>query len=147
MKVYFTEVFLFQIDEVLKDTNKAELFAEHVDQFLVVCTLQLRMVYSKHMGDADMDKDSIVRLYKCLLATMLAVSSLLFKRRHECKIEHGHDLVKPRVLLIFVVLLMAYSHPASAFAFALAMHLGSIVLNGPRLYSYQIVVCIIRQTS
>ena len=69
----FQCVFHFQIDDVLKDTNKAELFAEHVDQFLVVCTLQLRMAYSKHMGDDDVDKDSIIRLYKCLLATTLSV--------------------------------------------------------------------------
>ena len=63
---------------MLKDTNKAELFAEHVDQFLVVCTLQLRMAYSKHMGDVDMDKDSIIRLYKCLLATTLSVRFFIY---------------------------------------------------------------------
>lgn len=64
---------VLQIDDTLKDPNKAELFAEHIDQFLVVCTLQLRMVYSKHMDDADVDKNTVVSLYKCLLATVLAV--------------------------------------------------------------------------
>ena len=67
----------WQIDEVLKDVEKCEAFTGHVDQLLITCTVQLRAVYSKHMSNDGMYKD-VVRLYKCLLATLLSVSSIYF---------------------------------------------------------------------
>ena len=45
----------------------------HVDQLLIACTLQLRMTASRHMND-ELSKETIIRLYKCLLASLLAVS-------------------------------------------------------------------------
>ena len=64
-----------QIDEVLKDDNKCELLSAHVDQILVVCTIQLRMAYTKHMGDIGTDgPNNVIRLYKALIASLVSVS-------------------------------------------------------------------------
>jgi hypothetical protein len=70
-----------QIDEVLQDDEKSEAIVSHVDQLLITCTLQLRVTYSKHMS-IHLDgsargvnaQHDVLRLYKCLLATLLSVS-------------------------------------------------------------------------
>ena len=58
---------------MLKDDEKLEMMAPHVDQYLLVCVLQLRIVYSKHMSD-DADTDTGIRLYRCVLGSLLSVS-------------------------------------------------------------------------
>ena len=72
-----------QIDEVLGDPEKSEAIVSHVDQLLITCTIQLRVTYSKHMS-SYLDNTShglntqhdVLRLYKCLLATLLSVCHL-----------------------------------------------------------------------
>jgi len=71
---------MMQIDEVLMDDEKCEALVTHVDHLLIACTLQLRVTYSKHMS-LHMDSSNsalqqdVISLYRCLLATVLAVSS------------------------------------------------------------------------
>lgn len=63
-----------QVDELLKSEDRREVLVSHVDQLLVVCSLQLRMTHSKHMGDLSTDRDSVTALYKNILGLLLAVS-------------------------------------------------------------------------
>ena len=69
-----------QIDEVLLDDEKCEALVTHVDHLLITCTLQLRVTYSKHMSlhvdGGSALQDDVLSLYKCLLATLLSVSSI-----------------------------------------------------------------------
>ena len=72
-------VWLLQIDEVLLDDEKCEALVSHVDQLLITCTLQLRVTYSKHMsmhvdGSSAVQQD-VLSLYRCLLSTLISVSS------------------------------------------------------------------------
>lgn len=63
---------LAQLDEILKDGDRAKSVVEHVDQLLVATSLQLRMVFSKHMGDESSSKD-VIRMYRCLAALLVSV--------------------------------------------------------------------------
>ena len=65
---------LVQIDEVLKDKEKGEVMVTHVEQLLLAMSMQFKMAYTTHMEDEDTNKDDVVRLYRCLLGTLLAVS-------------------------------------------------------------------------
>ena len=62
-----------QIDEVIKDTDKAELMENHIDQYLLMLSLQLRMAYSKYLGDDSVPRSQVIRLYKGLLGSLMAV--------------------------------------------------------------------------
>ncbi|XP_060086364.1 cytoskeleton-associated protein 5-like [Ylistrum balloti] len=64
---------LAQIDEVLKEEGRAEVMVNHVDQLLLSMSMQLKMVYSTHMGSKSTAKDNVIRLYRCLLGTLLAL--------------------------------------------------------------------------
>ncbi|ESO97492.1 hypothetical protein LOTGIDRAFT_228176 [Lottia gigantea] len=63
---------LAQIDEVLKDKERSEILIEHVDQLVLLLSMQFKMVYSTCMGDESTSKDDVIRLYRCLLCTLLA---------------------------------------------------------------------------
>ncbi len=65
---------VLQIDELLKDEERAEIMSGHVDQLLLTLSIEFKMVYSTHMGDEETSKDDVLRLYRCLLGTLLAVS-------------------------------------------------------------------------
>ncbi len=60
---------------MLKDNAKCQLLSSHVDQFLVVTSLQLRMAYSKYMSDSDTPDEVVIQLYRCLLGSLLEVST------------------------------------------------------------------------
>ena len=60
----------------MKSDDKAEVLIPHVDQLLVVTSLQLRMAFSKHMADNDTDKKMVVSLYRCLLAMLVSVRTI-----------------------------------------------------------------------
>ncbi|KAH3877159.1 hypothetical protein DPMN_001016, partial [Dreissena polymorpha] len=64
---------LAQIDEVLKDADKVALMGNHVEQLLVAISMQFKMAYSTHMGDIETAKDEVMRLYRCLLATLVTL--------------------------------------------------------------------------
>uniref|UniRef100_A0A8C3V8T8 Cytoskeleton associated protein 5 n=1 Tax=Catharus ustulatus TaxID=91951 RepID=A0A8C3V8T8_CATUS len=64
---------LTQIDEVLKQEDKAEAMSGHIDQFLIATFMQLRLIYNTHMADEKLDKDEIVRLYSCIIGSMITL--------------------------------------------------------------------------
>lgn len=64
---------LAQIDEVLRQEDKAEAMSGHIDQFLIATVMQLRLVYNTHMADERLDRDDIVRLYSCIIGNMISL--------------------------------------------------------------------------
>ncbi|XP_018115742.1 cytoskeleton-associated protein 5-A-like isoform X4 [Xenopus laevis] len=64
---------LAQIDEVLRQEDKAEAMSGHIDQFLIATFMQLRLAYNTHMADERLDKDDIVRLYSCIIGNMISL--------------------------------------------------------------------------
>ncbi|KAH9494766.1 Cytoskeleton associated protein 5 [Bulinus truncatus] len=64
---------LAQIDEVLKDERKASVMANHIDNLLMVITLQCKMGIGKHLHDPQVDNKEVIRLYRCLLSTLLSI--------------------------------------------------------------------------
>ncbi|KAK7828925.1 hypothetical protein U0070_002155, partial [Myodes glareolus] len=67
---------LTQIDEVLRQEDKAEAMSGHIDQFLIATFMQLRLIYSTHMADEKLDKDDIIKLYSCIIGNMISIESL-----------------------------------------------------------------------
>ncbi|XP_063763714.1 cytoskeleton-associated protein 5 isoform X2 [Eleginops maclovinus] len=67
---------LAQIDEVLRQQDKAEVMSGHIDQFLIATFMQLRLIYSTHMADDRLDKRDITKLYSCIIGNMLSLFSI-----------------------------------------------------------------------
>ncbi|XP_008302858.1 cytoskeleton-associated protein 5, partial [Stegastes partitus] len=67
---------LAQIDEVLRQEDKAEVMSGHIDQFLIATIMQLRLTYSTHMADDRLDKKDIIKLYSCIIGNMLSLFSM-----------------------------------------------------------------------
>ncbi|XP_029289078.1 cytoskeleton-associated protein 5 isoform X2 [Cottoperca gobio] len=67
---------LAQIDEVLRQEDKAEVMSGHIDQFLIATFMQLRLIYSTHMADDSLDKRDIIKLYSCIIGNMLSLFSI-----------------------------------------------------------------------
>lgn len=66
-------VFCYQIDEVLRQEDKAEAMSGHIDQFLIATFMQLRLIYNTHMADEKLEKDEIIKLYSCIIGNMISV--------------------------------------------------------------------------
>ncbi|CAL8262817.1 unnamed protein product [Merluccius merluccius] len=67
---------LAQIDEVLRQEDKAEVMSGHIDQFLIATFMQLRLTYNTHMADDRLDKKDIFKLYSCIIGNMLSLFSM-----------------------------------------------------------------------
>ncbi|XP_073687639.1 cytoskeleton-associated protein 5 isoform X2 [Garra rufa] len=67
---------LAQIDEVLRQADKAEAMSGHIDQFLIATFMQLRLIYNTHMADDRLDKEDIFKLYSCIIGNMLSLFSM-----------------------------------------------------------------------
>ncbi|XP_047451779.1 cytoskeleton-associated protein 5 isoform X2 [Mugil cephalus] len=67
---------LAQIDEVLRQEDKAEVMSGHIDQFLIATFMQLRLIFSTHMADERLDKRDIIKLYSCIIGNMLSLFSM-----------------------------------------------------------------------
>ncbi|XP_018619356.1 cytoskeleton-associated protein 5 isoform X3 [Scleropages formosus] len=67
---------LAQIDEVLRQEDKAEAMSGHIDQFLIATFMQLRLIYNTHMADDRLDKKEIFKLYSCIIGNMLSLFSM-----------------------------------------------------------------------
>ncbi|XP_048112966.1 cytoskeleton-associated protein 5 isoform X1 [Alosa alosa] len=67
---------LAQIDEVLRQEDKAEAMSGHIDQFLIATLMQLRLIYNTHMADDRLDKKDIFKLYSCIIGNMLSLFSV-----------------------------------------------------------------------
>lgn len=69
--------FCYQIDEVLRQEDKAEAMSGHIDQFLIATFMQLRLIYNTHMADEKLEKDEIIKLYSCIIGNMISVRAPL----------------------------------------------------------------------
>ncbi|XP_068996067.1 cytoskeleton-associated protein 5 isoform X1 [Embiotoca jacksoni] len=67
---------LAQIDEVLRQEDKAEVMSGHIDQFLIATFMQLRLIYSTHIADDRLDKKDIIKLYSCIIGNILSLFSI-----------------------------------------------------------------------
>ncbi|CAB1322741.1 unnamed protein product [Coregonus sp. 'balchen'] len=65
-----------QIDEVLRQEDKADAMSGHIDQFLIATFMQLRLIYNTHMADDRLDKKDIFKLYSCIIGNMLSLFSM-----------------------------------------------------------------------
>lgn len=82
---------VWQIDEVLKDEKKADVMANHIDNLLVVITMQCKLGIGKHLMDTQVENGEVIRLYRCLLSTLISVSiwslPFLVSQLHFCFIN------------------------------------------------------------
>ena len=85
-----------QIDELLKDEERARLLGGHMDQLMLHISMQFRMTLSTHMNNEEVPREEVVRLYRCLLATLLAV---------------GTSLMLPQRSFIIINLFLFHSYP------------------------------------
>lgn len=92
--------FCYQIDEVLRQEDKAEAMSGHIDQFLIATFMQLRLIYNTHMADEKLEKDEIIKLYSCIIGNMISVrlplQSLSFP-----SVSHPTQVLKPESVLMF----------------------------------------------
>ena len=79
----------YQIDAVIRDSEKVCLLAEHTDQLLVMCSLKLRMTHGRHFDASDDDTvEEVLKCYRGLLATVISVSQQMWpfkKKIKNCK--------------------------------------------------------------
>ncbi|XP_060695068.1 cytoskeleton-associated protein 5 [Hemiscyllium ocellatum] len=64
---------LAQIDEVLRQEDKADTMSGHIDQFLIATFMQLRLIYNTHMADEKLNKREILKLYSCIIGNMITL--------------------------------------------------------------------------
>ncbi|XP_052508216.1 cytoskeleton-associated protein 5 isoform X1 [Budorcas taxicolor] len=64
---------LTQIDEVLRQEDKAEAMSGHIDQFLIATFMQLRLIYNTHMADEKLEKDEVIKLYSCVIGNLISL--------------------------------------------------------------------------
>ncbi|XP_035251998.1 cytoskeleton-associated protein 5-like isoform X2 [Anguilla anguilla] len=74
--IYTSIQALAQVDEVLRQDDKAEAMSGHIDQFLIATFMQLRLIYNTHMADDRLDKRDIFKLYSCIIGNMFSLFSI-----------------------------------------------------------------------
>ncbi|KAK6191581.1 hypothetical protein SNE40_003232 [Patella caerulea] len=89
---------LAQIDDVLKE--RPEILIDHIDQLVLLLSMQFKMVYSTCMGDENTPRDDIIRLYRCLLCTLLATF-----QHEECAKKTSKDILKDILNSLVTILL------------------------------------------
>lgn len=67
---------LAQIDEVLRQEDKADVMSGHIDQLLIATIMQLRLINSTHLADDRLDKKDLIKLYSCIMGNMLSLFSM-----------------------------------------------------------------------
>uniref|UniRef100_A0A3Q2CTY2 Cytoskeleton associated protein 5 n=1 Tax=Cyprinodon variegatus TaxID=28743 RepID=A0A3Q2CTY2_CYPVA len=67
---------LAQIDEVLRQEDKADVMSGHIDQLLIATIMQLRLINSTHLADDRLDKRDLIKLYSCIMGNMLSLFSM-----------------------------------------------------------------------
>ncbi|XP_071809133.1 cytoskeleton-associated protein 5-A-like isoform X2 [Asterias amurensis] len=63
---------LAKLDEVLKEPERNKILKDHVDQLLVATSLQMRMAFSKHMGDPSTSRE-VVLMCRCMVALLMSL--------------------------------------------------------------------------
>ncbi|XP_039988219.1 cytoskeleton-associated protein 5 isoform X2 [Xiphias gladius] len=155
---------LAQIDEVLRQEDKAEVMSGHIDQFLIATFMQLRLIYSTHMADDRLDKIDIIKLYSCIIGNMLSLFSmeplareasmgvlkdlmhglitLMLDGRVE-DIEDGQQLIRSVNLLVIRVL--EKSDQTNMISALLVLLQDSLVTTaGPPMFSELVMKCLWR---
>lgn len=46
----------------------------HIDQLLIATIMQLRLINSTHLADDRVDKKDVIKLYSCIMGSLLSVS-------------------------------------------------------------------------
>ncbi|XP_024136734.1 cytoskeleton-associated protein 5 isoform X3 [Oryzias melastigma] len=67
---------LAQIDEVLRQEDKADAMSGHIDQLLIATIMQLRLINSTHLADDRVDKKDVIKLYSCIMGSLLSLFSM-----------------------------------------------------------------------
>ncbi|XP_069384219.1 cytoskeleton-associated protein 5 isoform X4 [Paralichthys olivaceus] len=157
---------LAQIDEVLRQEDKAEVMSGHIDQFLIATFMQLRLINSTHMADERLDKRDIIKLYSCIIGNMLSLFSmeslareasmgvlkdlmhgvitLMLDSRVE-DMEDGQQLIRSTNLLVIRVL--EKSHQTNMISALLVLLQDSLVTTaGPPKFSELVMKCLWRMT-
>ncbi|XP_014871278.1 cytoskeleton-associated protein 5-like [Poecilia latipinna] len=67
---------LAQIDEVLRQEDKADVMSGHIDQLLIATIMQLRLINSTHLADDRVDKTDLIKLYSCIMGNMMSLFSM-----------------------------------------------------------------------
>lgn len=92
--------FCYQIDEVLRQEDKAEAMSGHIDQFLIATFMQLRLIYNTHMADEKLEKDEIIKLYSCIIGNMISVRTppqiMSFP-----SVSHPTQVLRPELVQMF----------------------------------------------
>lgn len=92
--------FRYQIDEVLRQEDKAEAMSGHIDQFLIATFMQLRLIYNTHMADEKLEKDEIIKLYSCIIGNMISVRTppqiMSFP-----SVSHPTQVLRPELVQMF----------------------------------------------
>ncbi|XP_053741131.1 cytoskeleton-associated protein 5 isoform X3 [Synchiropus splendidus] len=155
---------LAQIDEVLRQEDKAEVMSGHIDQFLIAMFMQLRLIYSTHMADERLDKKDIFKLYSCIIGNMLSLFSMESLAREASMgvlkdlmhglltltldsrvedIQDGQQLIRSLNLLVFQVLEKSdQTNITSALLVLLQDCLA--VTAGPPMFSELVMKCLWR---
>lgn len=71
---------LSQLDEVLQSEERCYQLAPHVDQLLIVATLQYRLVLNTKMANPNVNKEECIKIYRSLTNCLMVVS--LFPWKH-----------------------------------------------------------------
>ncbi|XP_039663868.1 cytoskeleton-associated protein 5 isoform X4 [Perca fluviatilis] len=154
---------LAQIDEVLRQEDKAEVMSGHIDQFLIATFMQLRLIYSTHMADDRLDKRDIIKLYSCIIGNMLSLFSmeslareasmgvlkdlmhglitLMLDARVE-DIEDGQQVIRSVNMLVTRVL--EKSDQTNVISALLVLLQDSLVTTAPTMFSELIMKCLWR---
>ncbi|XP_013885628.1 cytoskeleton-associated protein 5 isoform X2 [Austrofundulus limnaeus] len=67
---------LAQIDEVLRQEDKADVMSGHIDQLLIATIMQLRLINSRYLAHDRVDKSDVIKLYSCIIGNMLSLFSV-----------------------------------------------------------------------
>uniref|UniRef100_A0A3Q3Q5X5 TOG domain-containing protein n=1 Tax=Monopterus albus TaxID=43700 RepID=A0A3Q3Q5X5_MONAL len=155
---------LAQIDEVLRQQDKAEVMSGHIDQFLIATFMQLRLINSTHMADDRLDKKDIIKLYSCIIGNMLSLFSMESLAREPSMavvkdlmhgliilmldgrvedIEDGQQLIRSVNLLVIRVL--EKSDQTNMISALLVLLQDSLVMTaGPPMFSELVMKCLWR---
>ncbi|GFO33537.1 cytoskeleton-associated protein 5 [Plakobranchus ocellatus] len=64
---------LAQVDQVLADKNRAGVLVNHVDNLLMMISMQARLGLSQHFPDPEVNNSDVVGLYRCLMSTLFGI--------------------------------------------------------------------------
>ncbi|RWS17773.1 cytoskeleton-associated protein 5-like protein [Dinothrombium tinctorium] len=92
---------LVQIREVIQRPDRAEEFlSSKIDQLLILCNIQYRLILQKHMEDETIPKAKVIDLYK----VVTSVIDSIFKNKSLGK-KASRDVLKDLITIIISILL------------------------------------------